>query len=110
MPKWNVSIREDTDRLVRVLLARTGMKKGALSDFVDRAVRDKAIAQMAEQIQRERPDATEAELREALDSAVRREQIGELVDELRERNAQVDPVELQAEIDEAVAWVRAHPA
>lgn len=110
MPKWNVTIPDETDRLVRVLLARTGMKKGDLSSFVNEAVRDRAIARMAEQIRREHPDATDEELREALGSAVRREALGELIDDLRARSADEDPDELQAEIDEAVAWVRAHPA
>ena len=109
-PKWNVTIEEENDRLVRVLLARTGMKKGDLSTFVNEAIRDRAFAQMAAQLRKERPDATDEELKEALSSAVRRETLGELMDELREENANCDPDELQAEIDEAVAWVRAHPA
>ena len=39
MARWNVVISEDTDRAVRSYLARTGGKKGDLSHFVDRAVR-----------------------------------------------------------------------
>ena len=39
MARWNVVISEDTDRTVRSYLARAGGKKGDLSHFVDRAVR-----------------------------------------------------------------------
>ena len=39
MTRWNLVISDDTDRSVRSYLARTGGKKGDLSRFVDRAVR-----------------------------------------------------------------------
>ena len=39
MTRWNIVISEKTDRKVRNYLARTGGKKGDLSRFVDRAVR-----------------------------------------------------------------------
>ena len=39
MTRWNLSISEETDRSVRTFLARNGGKKGALSRFVDEAVR-----------------------------------------------------------------------
>ncbi len=39
MTRWNLVVSEDTDRSVRSYLARTGGKKGDLSRFVDRAVR-----------------------------------------------------------------------
>ena len=39
MTRWNLVIADDTDRQVRSYLARTGGKKGDLSRFVDRAVR-----------------------------------------------------------------------
>ena len=35
MTRWNLSISEKTDRVVRTFLARTGGKKGDLSRFVD---------------------------------------------------------------------------
>ncbi len=39
MTRWNLSIPEETDRAVRSYLARRGLKKGDLSDFVNDAVR-----------------------------------------------------------------------
>ena len=43
MPRWNLSIREETDRRVRAYLGRTGFKKGDLSRFVDDAVRGEVL-------------------------------------------------------------------
>ena len=43
MTRWNLSIPEDTDRAVRMYLARTGGKKGDLSRFVDDAVRRRVL-------------------------------------------------------------------
>ena len=39
MTRWNLVISDETNRRVRSYLARTGGKKGDLSRFVDRAVR-----------------------------------------------------------------------
>ncbi len=39
MTRWNLSIPEDTDRRIRMFLARKGLKKGDLSKFVTEAVR-----------------------------------------------------------------------
>lgn len=110
MPKWNVTIPDETDRLVRTHLARSGMKKGDLSALVDEAVRAAVIRKMAAQLRAEWPEAGEDELEEALQRAVRREIFGEIVRDVQERNTDADPDELQTDIDEAVAWVRAHPA
>lgn len=110
MPKWNVSIPDETDRLVRSHLARCGMRKGDLSSLVNEAVRDNIIRKMAAQLCTEMPSASDEELEAALESAVRRAVFGGIVRDVQERNADADPDELRAEIDDAVAWVRAHPA
>ena len=36
--RWFVVVPESTDKALRTYLASTGMKKGAISDFVDEAV------------------------------------------------------------------------
>ena len=110
MTKWNVTVNDETDRLVRTHLARTGMKKGDLSLFIEEAARSAVLRKMAAQLREENPEAGEEELEEALQSAVRRGMLREIVEDVRERNAGADPAELQVEIDEAMAWVRAHPA
>jgi len=108
MPKWNLSIPPDTDRLVRSHLAREGMKKGDLSALVNDAVRENVMRKMAAKLRSENPRASAKKLEQLLESAVRREIFGELVHEIQERNKDSDPDEIQREIDEAVAWVRAH--
>ena len=50
MTRWNLVISEDTDRHVRSYLARTGGKKGDLSRFVDRAVRQAIFWETVESI------------------------------------------------------------
>ena len=50
MIRWNLSIPEETDRALRMYLARNGGRKGDLSRFVDEAVRrrifDLTVAQV----------------------------------------------------------------
>ncbi len=50
MPQWNIVISEETDRQVRSYLARTGGKKGDLSRFVDRTVRQAIFWETVETI------------------------------------------------------------
>lgn len=50
MIRWNLVIADDTDRHVRSYLARTGGRKGDLSRFVDRAVRQAIFWETVESI------------------------------------------------------------
>ncbi len=50
MPKWNVTIPDETDHLVRVFLSRTGMKKGDLSAFVDDAVQGEVLRRLVQEL------------------------------------------------------------
>ena len=50
MTRWNLVISDDTNRRVRSYLARTGGKKGDLSRFVDRAVRQAIFWETVESI------------------------------------------------------------
>lgn len=50
MTRWNLSISEETDRIVRTFLARNGGKKGDLSRFVDEAVRRRVQDLTVEQV------------------------------------------------------------
>ena len=43
MTRWNLSIPEGTDRVVRTFIGRNGGKKGDLSRFVDEAVRCRVL-------------------------------------------------------------------
>ena len=61
MPKWNVTIPDETDRLVRGFLARRGMKKGDLSAFVDDAVQSEVMRQFAHELQERDPKLSDTE-------------------------------------------------
>ena len=64
MPKWNVSIQDETDRMVRVFLARTGLKKGDLSAFVDAAVQAEILRRQAKELQDKDPELSDEDARE----------------------------------------------
>ncbi len=56
MTRWNLSIPEETDRLVRVFLARQGLKKGDLSAFVEAACRREVMRRTLAEIQEQNTD------------------------------------------------------
>ena len=58
MPKWNLSVADETDHLVRGFLARTGMKKGDLSAFVEGAVQAEVLRRSARELQEKDPNLT----------------------------------------------------
>ncbi len=70
MTRWNLVISEDTDRTVRSYLARTGGKKGDLSKFVDRAVRQAVFWQTAKGIKDRNAAEDQDELLNLIDEAV----------------------------------------
>jgi hypothetical protein len=61
MTRWNLSISDKTDRLVRSYLARLGMKKGDLSKFVDTAVRKEILRRTVQEVQAQNADLSEEE-------------------------------------------------
>ena len=70
MTRWNLSIPEETDRTVRTYLARTGLKKGSLSAFVDEAVRGRVFELTVQRIKAKNADADPDELGRLIDEAV----------------------------------------
>lgn len=70
MTRWNLSIQEETDRLVRVFLARTGLKKGDLSAFVDTACRGEVLRRTVAEIQRQNADLSAEEAMQLANEAV----------------------------------------
>ncbi len=61
MTRWHLSVPERTDRMVRVFLARTGMKKGDLSSFVGEAVQAEVLRRSARQLQERAPELDDDE-------------------------------------------------
>lgn len=68
--RWNVTIRDETDRLVRSHLARRGFKKGDLSKFVDRALRRTVFWETVDAAQEMNRDADPAQIEADIDAAV----------------------------------------
>lgn len=70
MTRWNLSIPDDDDRAVRVFLARTGKKKGGLSEFVLAACRREILAQTVAEIHEQNADLTPEEAMDLANEAV----------------------------------------
>lgn len=70
MTRWNLSIPDEADRLVRVFLARSGMKKGDLSSFVVEACRKEVLRRTVKEVQEQNPDLSPEEAMKLADEAV----------------------------------------
>ncbi len=70
MTRWNLSIRDETDRKVRVFLARTGFKKGDLSSFVEDAVRGEVLRRTVVLVHEQNADLSAEEAIELANEAV----------------------------------------
>lgn len=70
MTRWNLVISDETDRSVRSYLARTGGKKGDLSRFVDRSVRQAIFWETLESVWRRNQQLSPDEAQALADAAV----------------------------------------
>ena len=70
MTRWNLVVSDDTDRSVRSYLARTGGKKGDLSRFVDRAVRQAIFWETIESVWERNKGLSPSEAQALADEAV----------------------------------------
>ena len=70
MTRWNLSIPEKTDRVVRTFLARTGGKKGDLSSFVDDAVRRRVLDLTVRQVKDRNNGYNQQEILDLIDDEV----------------------------------------
>lgn len=70
MTRWNLTIPDDADRLVRVFLARLGMKKGDLSAFVVDACRREVLRRTLAEVQEQNADLSPEEAMRLAEEAV----------------------------------------
>ena len=70
MTRWNLSIPDEADRLVRVFLARSGMKKGDLSSFVVEACRNEVLRRTVAEVQEQNADLSPEEAMKLATDAV----------------------------------------
>lgn len=71
MERWTIKVSAETDRSLRTFLAQRGMKKGALSAFVEEAVEERLYRLMVEEVQARNADLSEDELEDLVEEAVR---------------------------------------
>ncbi len=67
MIRWSLSIPEETDRALRMYLARNGGRKGDLSRFVDEAVRRRILDLTVAQVKERNADYNQREILELID-------------------------------------------
>lgn len=67
MVRWNITISEETDRMVRTFLARNGSKKDDLSRFVDEAVRRRVFDLTVQQVKDRNAGHDQQEILELVD-------------------------------------------
>ena len=70
MTRWNLSISEETDRAVRIFLARNGGKKGDLSRFVDEAVRRRVLDLTVSKVKKRNSGYDQREILDLIDDEV----------------------------------------
>lgn len=70
MARWNLTIRDTTDRAVRTYLARIGGRKGDLSRFVDEAVRRRVLDLTVRQIKDRNASYDQQEILNLIDMEV----------------------------------------
>ena len=70
MTRWNLSISDETDRTVRMFLARNGGKKGDLSRFVDDAVRRRVFDLTVSQVKERNAGLDQREILGLIDDEV----------------------------------------
>lgn len=58
MERWTIKVSAETDRSLRTFLAQRGLKKGALSTFVEEAVEERLHRLMIEELQARNADST----------------------------------------------------
>jgi len=68
--RWTVKVSRDTDIALRSYLAQRGLRKGALSKFVERAVRKEVLAQTAAALKARNQDVPYARLQAIVDEAL----------------------------------------
>lgn len=73
MTHWSLSVSDNIDQELRGFLAKNGlMKKGALSNFVEKAVRDKISSLMIKGIKERNSTYNQQDIMEAIKEACKK--------------------------------------
>lgn len=68
--RWNIAVSSETDRALRILLARQGGRKGDLSRFIEDAVRARLFDETASMIKEENAKYTPEQVNRAVEEAL----------------------------------------
>ena len=68
--RWNIAVSAETDRALRMLLARQGGRKGDLSRFIEDAVRERLFEQTASMIKDDNANYGPEPIDSAVDEAL----------------------------------------
>ena len=68
--RWNIKVSKETDSTLRTFLDSRSAKKGALSKFVEEAVRWRVFHRTVQDIKRRNADTDPEELQALIDQAV----------------------------------------
>jgi hypothetical protein len=68
--RWNIKVSKETDLTLRTYLGSQGMKKGALSKFIEEAVRRRVLQCTIQDIRARNADADPDEIQRIVDEAV----------------------------------------
>ena len=68
--RWNIKVSKETDLTLRTYLGSQGMKKGALSKFIEEAVRRRVLQCTIQDIRARNADADPDEIQRNVDEAV----------------------------------------
>jgi len=69
--RWTVKVSRDTDVSLRTFLAQSGLKKGDLSKFIERAVQKEVFAQTVAGVQTRNAGVADNEIEGVIDDALR---------------------------------------
>jgi hypothetical protein len=69
--RWSIKVSRETDLTLRTYLGARGMKKGALSKFIEEAVRWRILSRTVRGIKARNANANVNELQAIIDDAVR---------------------------------------
>jgi len=70
MTRWQVTIPEQTDRMVRAHLTRRGVKESDLSGYVDRALRRAVFWDTLDAVREQNRQVDPAEIEQAVNQAM----------------------------------------
>ena len=71
MTRWSLVVSDETDAALRSFLGKRGAKKGDLSKFVEKAVKEKIFSETVKDVKDRNRDFDQQEIIDTVDEAVK---------------------------------------